>query len=154
MHFLPRINLLTLRCFVAAVRLLFPVNRQKKRKPRKQRNTEPWWELNQNTAALKSVLRARQLNLRYFKLNLKFLSVIVSLFLLVLFFPFMEIFATSSYSLIWCLGVGFWTGSKDEHSKNKRYKLLLKPNVFIIKLAFAWALCAWLYSIPFLSLIF
>ena len=47
--FLPRINLLTLRCFVAEVRWLFPVNRQRKRKPRKQRNTEPWGELNQNT---------------------------------------------------------------------------------------------------------
>ena len=48
--FIPRINLLTLRCFVAEVRWLFPVNRQKKRKPRKQRNTEPLLELNQNTA--------------------------------------------------------------------------------------------------------
>ena len=48
--FIPRINLLTLRCFVAEVRWLFPVNRQKKRKPRKQRNTEPLFELNQNTA--------------------------------------------------------------------------------------------------------
>ena len=48
--FIPRINLLTLRCFVAEVRWLFPVNRQKKRKPRKQLNTEPLLELNQNTA--------------------------------------------------------------------------------------------------------
>ena len=50
MHFLPGISLLTLNRFVAEVRWLFPVNRQKKRKPRKQRNTEPLLELNQNTA--------------------------------------------------------------------------------------------------------
>ena len=48
--FIPRINLLTLRCFVAEVRWLLPVNNRKKRKPRKRRNTEPWLELNQNTA--------------------------------------------------------------------------------------------------------
>ena len=42
MHFLPGISLLTLRCFVAEVRWLFPVNHQKKRESEKQRNTEPW----------------------------------------------------------------------------------------------------------------
>ena len=42
MHFLPGISLLTLRCFVAEVRWLFPVSRQKKRESGKQRNTEPW----------------------------------------------------------------------------------------------------------------
>ena len=62
---IPRINLLTLRCFVAEVRWLFPVNRQKKRKPRKQRNTEPLLELNQITRLLKSVLRAHRLNSKY-----------------------------------------------------------------------------------------
>ena len=41
-HFLPGISLLTLRCFVAEVRWLFPVSRQKKRESGKQRNTEPW----------------------------------------------------------------------------------------------------------------
>ena len=50
MHFLPGISLLTLRCFVAEVRWLFPVNHQKKRESWKQRNTEPWWELNKNKA--------------------------------------------------------------------------------------------------------
>ena len=41
-HFLPGISLLTLRCFVAEVRWLFPESRQKKRESGKQRNTEPW----------------------------------------------------------------------------------------------------------------
>ena len=51
MHFLPGISLLTLRCFVAEVRWLFPASRQKKRESGKQRNTEPWRrELNENTA--------------------------------------------------------------------------------------------------------
>ena len=49
-YFIPRINLLTLWCFVSEVRRLFSVNRQKKRKRRKQRNTEPLLELDQNTA--------------------------------------------------------------------------------------------------------
>ena len=49
-HVLPGISLLTLRCFVAEVRRLFPENHQKKREPGKQRNTEPWLgELNENT---------------------------------------------------------------------------------------------------------
>ena len=34
-HFLPGISLLTLRCFVAEVRWLFPVSRQKKERIRK-----------------------------------------------------------------------------------------------------------------------
>ena len=42
MHFLPGISLVTLRRFVAEVRWLFPVSRQKKRESGKQRNTEPW----------------------------------------------------------------------------------------------------------------
>ena len=42
MHFLPGISLLTLRRFVAEVRWLFPVSRQKGRASEKQRNTEPW----------------------------------------------------------------------------------------------------------------
>ena len=52
MHFLPGISLVILRRqFVAEVRWLFPVSRQKKRESGKQRNTEPWrWELNENTA--------------------------------------------------------------------------------------------------------
>ena len=41
-HVLPGIILLTLRRFVAEVRWLFPVSRQKKRESGKQRNTEPW----------------------------------------------------------------------------------------------------------------
>ena len=41
-HVLPGISLLTLRRFVAEVRWLFPVSRQKKRESGKQRNTEPW----------------------------------------------------------------------------------------------------------------
>ena len=41
--FLPGISLVTLsRQFVAEVRWLFPVSRQKKRESGKQRNTEPW----------------------------------------------------------------------------------------------------------------
>ena len=49
-HYLPGISLLTLRCFVAEVRWLFPVSRQKRRESGKQRNTEPWRrELNENT---------------------------------------------------------------------------------------------------------
>ena len=42
MHFLPGISLLPLWRFVAEVRWLFPVSRQKKRESGKQRNTEPW----------------------------------------------------------------------------------------------------------------
>ena len=42
MHFLPGLSLLTLRCFVAEVRWLFPVNHQNKRESGKQRNIEPW----------------------------------------------------------------------------------------------------------------
>ena len=43
MHFLPGISLVTLRHqFVAEVRWLFPVSRQKKRESGKQRNTEAW----------------------------------------------------------------------------------------------------------------
>ena len=42
MHFLPGISLLTLWRFVAEVRWLLPVSRQKERKSGKQRNTEPW----------------------------------------------------------------------------------------------------------------
>ena len=42
MYFLPGISLLTLWRFVAAVRWLFPVRRQKERESVKQRNTEPW----------------------------------------------------------------------------------------------------------------
>ena len=41
-HFLPGISLLTLNRFVAEVRWLIPVSRQKKRESGKQRNTEPW----------------------------------------------------------------------------------------------------------------
>ena len=43
MYFLPRINILTLRCFVAEVimRWLFPVNRQEYRESTKQQNIEP-----------------------------------------------------------------------------------------------------------------
>ena len=41
MYFLTRINLLTLRCFVAEVRWLFPVNRQEYRESTKQQNIEP-----------------------------------------------------------------------------------------------------------------
>ena len=54
-----------MRCFAAEVRWLFPVNRQKKRKPRKQPNTEPLLKLNQNTGLLKSVLRAHQLKSKH-----------------------------------------------------------------------------------------
>ena len=52
MDFLPGISLVTLRRqFVAEVRWLFPVSRQKKRESGKQRNTEPWrWDLNENAA--------------------------------------------------------------------------------------------------------
>ena len=43
MDFLPGISLVTLRRqFVAEVRCLFPVSRQKKRESGKQRNIEPW----------------------------------------------------------------------------------------------------------------
>ena len=42
MHVLPGISLLTLGRFVAKVRWLFPVSRQKKRESGKQRNTDPW----------------------------------------------------------------------------------------------------------------
>ena len=43
MDFLPGISLLTLRRqFVAEVRWLFPVSRQKKKESGKQRNNEPW----------------------------------------------------------------------------------------------------------------
>ena len=42
MHFLPGISLLTLWRFVAEVRWLLPVSRQKERESGKQRNTEPW----------------------------------------------------------------------------------------------------------------
>ena len=38
---IPRINLLSLRFFVAEVKWLFPGNRQKYRESGKQRNTEP-----------------------------------------------------------------------------------------------------------------
>ena len=41
MYFLPRINLLTLQCFVAEVRWMFPVNRQEYRESTKQQNIEP-----------------------------------------------------------------------------------------------------------------
>ena len=41
-HVLPGISLLTLRCFVAEVRWLFPVSRQKEKESGKQRNSEPW----------------------------------------------------------------------------------------------------------------
>ena len=42
MHFLPGISLVTLWHFVAEVRWLFPVSRQKEKESGKQRNTEPW----------------------------------------------------------------------------------------------------------------
>ena len=43
MDFLPGISLVTVSCqFVAEVRWLFPVSRQKKGESGKQRNTEPW----------------------------------------------------------------------------------------------------------------
>ena len=62
MHFLPGISLLTLWRFVAEVRWLLTVSRQKKKqRSGKQRNSEPWRrELNVNTTQrlLKSVLRA------------------------------------------------------------------------------------------------
>ena len=41
MYFLPRINLLTLRCFVAEVMWLFPVSHQEYRESTKQQNIEP-----------------------------------------------------------------------------------------------------------------
>ena len=41
MYFLPQINPLPFQCFVAEVRWLFPVNRQKYRESTKQRNAEP-----------------------------------------------------------------------------------------------------------------
>ena len=52
MDFLPGISLVILRRqFVAEVRWLFPVSRQKRRESGKQRNTEPWRrDLNENTA--------------------------------------------------------------------------------------------------------
>ena len=41
MYFLPHINPLLFQCFVAEVRWVFPVNRQKYKESTKQRNTEP-----------------------------------------------------------------------------------------------------------------
>ena len=77
-----------MRCFVAEVRWLFPVNRQRKRKPTKQRNTEPSLELNQNTGLLNYVLRAHRLNSK----NL-FCSCFNGAGYLFILFPFMvEIF--------------------------------------------------------------
>ena len=63
-----------------------------------------------------------------------FLSVIFSLILLFIFLLW-KFIATSSYSLILWRGgggweAGFWTGSKDEHSKNKCYKFQPKANSF------------------------
>ena len=67
-HFLPGISLLTLRCFVAEVRWLFPVSRQKKRESGKQRNTEPWrWELNENTAFTEISATCSSFYSKYFK---------------------------------------------------------------------------------------
>ena len=101
MHFLPGISLVILRRqFVAEVRWLFPVSRQKKRESGKQRNTEPWrWELNEWQCFLKSVLRAH-----HFKENILSKSSVPVHCLFVLFFfclflfPFMVIFFASSYS--------------------------------------------------------
>ena len=41
-EFVPGISLLTLWRFVAEVKWLLPVSRQKERESGKQRNTEPW----------------------------------------------------------------------------------------------------------------
>lgn len=135
MHFLPPINRLTLRCFVAEVMWLFPVNRQKYRESRKQWNTALWWELWARTLRLlKSVLLALQLKSRYFKVNLIFLF-IVSLFLFcfVFFSFYYNFFATSSYSLILFPGAGSEQteqGAKDELSEHKWHRFLLKQKSF------------------------
>ena len=72
MYFSPRISLLTLRCFVAEVRWLFPVNHQEYWESTKQKNIEPWWELNK-----KSVLRAHHSNsAEYLTVNLLFLYIV------------------------------------------------------------------------------
>ena len=64
------------------------MNRQRKRKPTKQRNTEPSLELNQNTGLLNYVLRAHRLNSK----NL-FCSCFNGAGYLFILFPFMvEIF--------------------------------------------------------------
>ena len=92
MQFLPGISLLTLWRFVAEVRWLLTVSRQKK-KSGKQRNTEPWRrELNVNTTQrlLKSVLRAHNFIeniLSKSSAPVYFLFVCFCLFL----FPFMAI---------------------------------------------------------------
>ena len=119
MHFLPGISLLTLWRFVAEVRWLFPVSRQKKRESGKQRNTEPWrWELNENTTQrlLKSVLRAHH----FIENILSKSSVpVYCLFVFACFFFLLWQFVGSSYSLFISPLQDTETGSKAEHSKNK-----------------------------------
>ena len=68
LHFLPGINLLTLRRSVAEVRWLFPVNHQKKKESEKQRNTEPWRrELSEDTAFSEISAKCSSFYSKYFK---------------------------------------------------------------------------------------
>ena len=98
-YFLPHINFLTLQCFVAEVRWLFPVNRQEYWKSTKQQNIEPWWELNKNAAITEIKLRAHHSNsAEYLKVNVLFLYIVC----LVCLFPisYMVIMLQIVYSFL------------------------------------------------------
>ena len=141
MHFLPCISLLTLRCFVAEVRWLFPVSRQKKRESGKQRNTEPWrWKLNENTAFSEISATCSSFNSKYLS---KFSAVLVyCLFVLAfLFFLLWHIF----------LHLLTETGSNDEHSKNKLQNInCYKNNIVLYMLSRLCVSNGTPYPMPFL----
>ena len=110
MHFLPGINLLTLRCMVAK----FPVDHLKYRKSTKPRNIEPWWELNQFTACTE--IRTTWSSIKqsvpvYYLFGF-------ACFLLISFY---SNHLATSYSICSCARVWLTeTGSKDKHcSRNK-----------------------------------
>ena len=119
MHFLPGISLVTLRRqFVAEVRWLFPVSRQKKRESGKQRNTEPWrWDLNENTAFSEISATCSPINIA--NILSKSSVPVYCLFVFACLFFLLWLFVGSSYSLFISPLQDTETGSKDEHSKNK-----------------------------------
>ena len=120
MDFLPGISLVILRRqFVAEVRWLFPVSRQKKRESGKQRNTEPWrWDLNENTAFSEISATCSPINTA--NILSKSSVPVYCLFVFAwLFFLIWQVFFAPFYSLFISPFQSTETGSKDEHSKNK-----------------------------------
>ena len=137
MDVLPGISLLTLRCFVAEVRRLFPENHQKKRESGKQRNTEPWlWELNENTEFSEISATCSSVDIATILSKSSAVPAYCLFVFALFFFLLWQFFFATPYSLFICPLQSTETGSKDEHSKNKSQNInCYKSSKFLCRLS-------------------